>query len=231
MGTAKKDLFNRIVQEFDGLSTKEFLSLFSYETLNQIRKDNDIKIKGLFGSPLITKNQIIDSLVENIVLKSNKKIERKEEKIIEEKIVENDASPVKEKKPLFSIPKFENRLSEFYKLVETVEDWTPRKRYSSEDGYRADLCGFIEGKGFKTRMEEGESHPDILVNDSIPIEMKKDPKSGDYDRAVGQVIRHYNAHGSVIVVICDVKKRDQFEDFSANILLSIPKEKIRILKK
>ena len=63
------------------------------------------------------------------------------------------------------------------------------------------------------KQEAGETRVDILVNFSIPIELKKNLTQSGYDRLIGQGIRHIRSYGNLIVVICDTTRRELFEDF------------------
>jgi len=67
--------------------------------------------------------------------------------------------------------------------------------------------------GFKTQNEVGTTQIDILVNDTIPIELKKNPKRGDFDRLSGQIIRNINAYGTLIVVICQLETQELFMEY------------------
>lgn len=119
----------------------------------------------------------------------------------------------------------------FQALVREIEDWTPQIRHPTEDGYRASLNGYLQGKGYSTKMESGESLADILVNDEIPIEMKKNPIKSSYNAAIGQLLQHCKAHGSVIIVICDPKRLDDFDEFSRDVKENLYRWPIAIIKK
>ena len=75
------------------------------------------------------------------------------------------------------------------------------------------LAGYLNSKGYKIKQEAGETRVDILVNFSIPIELKKNLTQSGYDRLIGQGIRHIRSYGNLIVVICDTTRRELFEDF------------------
>lgn len=221
---SKEQLFKRLQQKFESQPTKKFLSLFSYDTLNNIRKDHDIKGKGLFGTSILTKGQVIDLLLETFLIKGNAKVtSEKIEEVIEDKTEKNEEKTSKHVKVA--------KKSVFDELADNIRCWAPKIRNTTEDGYRVDLGYYLENLGYRIRMEEGATKADLLVDNSIPIEIKKEPRGADYDRAVGQVVRHYKAHGSVIVVVMDVKKRDQFDDFVENVQSSISGKDVVILRK
>ena len=56
-----------------------------------------------------------------------------------------------------------------------------------------------------------------MINNKIPVEIKKNPNQSAYDRLLGQMVRHHRSKKCVIAVICDVRRREQFEDFNHNV--------------
>jgi hypothetical protein len=103
---------------------------------------------------------------------------------------------------------------DFDSLVKDVSQWIPRRRYPSEDGYHADLASFLDHRSnYRVQTERGDSRVDILINGKFPIELKKNPTQSEYDRLVGQLLRHKRAFGRCIVVICDVRRREMLEGF------------------
>jgi hypothetical protein len=120
---------------------------------------------------------------------------------------------------------------DFDVLMKEIRSWAPHSRYRSEGEYRIDLYSYLNAKGYKTRMEEGDTLADILVNDKIPIEVKKSPRSTEYDRAKGQLHKHCKAFNSVIAVVCDVKNRDEFEDFKTDLSDILHKYRFEVIEK
>jgi hypothetical protein len=115
-------------------------------------------------------------------------------------------------------------------LVGDIEKWIPHRRCRSEGEYQMDLYYHLERLAYRVRMEEGGTLADILVNDQFPIEVKKDPGAPEYDRALGQLIKHSRAYGSIVAVVCDVKRLDQFEDFKETVAHFLPNN-ARVIKK
>lgn len=108
--------------------------------------------------------------------------------------------------------------NEFNQLVQGISQWIPSIRHSKEDGYRSELVGFLQyQRRYFIRQESGENLADIMVNEKYPIEVKKNPKQSEYDRLLGQMVRHYRANKCIIAVVCDVRRLEQFEDFKRNI--------------
>jgi hypothetical protein len=120
---------------------------------------------------------------------------------------------------------------DFAVLVGEIKTWSPHSRYKTEGEYRIDLYAHLNAKGYKTRMEDGDTLADILVNDKIPIEVKKSPRSSEYDRAKGQLHKHCKAFNSVIAVVCDVRTRDEFDDFKGDLLEILHKYRFEVIEK
>ena len=107
-------------------------------------------------------------------------------------------------------PAFEDVLSAIY-------NWKPAKKHRNEEGYTVDLEAYLRLiMKFNTQFEAGTSNTDILVSQNIAIELKKSPSQSEYDRLTGQVKRQKREFGFVIVLICDPKNRDKFEEFKSD---------------
>lgn len=107
----------------------------------------------------------------------------------------------------------------FEKIVNAIKKWNPQRKRLIEETYKVELRDFLQYNRFSIAEEAGESRADLLVNKKYPIEMKKGPSLADYDRLLGQMVRHSEKYGIVIAVICDVANQDQFEDFKRNMNL------------
>jgi len=75
--------------------------------------------------------------------------------------------------------------------LEALEDVHVRHRLPNEDAYRDDLAEFLDGEIEDATIEvepyvDGMK-PDVLVEDVLALEVKKDPSKGEIDRAVGQI--------------------------------------------
>jgi len=100
----------------------------------------------------------------------------------------------------------------FNDVVEKLENWKPNRKRIIEEGYKIELRNYLE-KFFNLEEEAGESNPDILINKKIPIEVKKDPAQSEYDRLLGQMIRHNKIYGSAIAVVTSISSEDRFRKF------------------
>lgn len=100
----------------------------------------------------------------------------------------------------------------FNQIFERIQSWTPDRKRIIEEGYKIELRNYLE-KYFDLEEETGESNPDILVNKKYPIEVKKDPTQSEYDRLLGQMIRHNKIFGSAIAVVTSISSEDRFKKF------------------
>lgn len=99
-------------------------------------------------------------------------------------------------------------------IVQIIHEWVPAKRHRIEEGYQTELQSLLEFKhDFKVKEEAGASQVDILVENEIPIELKKNPDKGAFDRLTGQIDRHIEAYGKLIVVVCQLATRDLFNEY------------------
>jgi hypothetical protein len=100
----------------------------------------------------------------------------------------------------------------FNEIVEKINAWTPDRKRAIEEGYKIELRNYLE-KHFTLEEEVGESNPDLLINKKHPIEVKRDPSQSEYDRLLGQMIRHNKIFGSAIAVATNISSEDRFKKF------------------
>ncbi|TNE78464.1 MAG: hypothetical protein EP332_14235 [Bacteroidetes bacterium] len=106
---------------------------------------------------------------------------------------------------------------DFEKTIEGVKSWNPQRKRFTEETYKVELRGFLQSSRFNVGEEKGDSNIDLLVNNSVAIELKKDPSTSEYDRLAGQMIRHLMIYKYLIVVICDISSEDRFREFMKSI--------------
>lgn len=106
----------------------------------------------------------------------------------------------------------EKRNKTFYEIVEKISAWTPDRRRMLEEGYKIELRKYLE-KYFDVEEEVGDSNTDLLLNKKYPIEIKKDPTLSEYDRLLGQMIRHNKQYGSAIALVTGLSSQDRFLKF------------------
>ena len=51
------------------------------------------------------------------------------------------------------------------------------------------------------KLQGFENYTDLLLNKKYPIEIKRDPTLSEYDRLLGQMLRHNKQYGSAIAVV------------------------------
>ncbi len=100
----------------------------------------------------------------------------------------------------------------FIDIVEKLNSWTPDRKRIIEEGYKIELRNYLD-KHFNIEEEVGETNPDLLINKKYPIEVKKDPSQSEYDRLLGQMIRHNKLYGSAIAVVTSISSEDRFRKF------------------
>lgn len=143
--------------------------------------------------------------------------------------------------------------STFDVVCSLIEEWTPKKQYKKEEGYRDDLYEFLRRKlksreqngfGFGeekyiVQKEAGRHLADIAVNEKIGIELKVNFKrQSQKDRLVGQIKRFLRSYSSVMVVLCgevDEGKVDElyndFKDFQPSFGILQPEKIVKIICK
>ncbi|HXA01467.1 MAG TPA: hypothetical protein VNW99_05725 [Cytophagaceae bacterium] len=100
----------------------------------------------------------------------------------------------------------------FNNIVDKLVAWKPDRKRIIEEGYKIELRHYLE-KYFDLEEETGESNPDLLLNKKYPIEVKRDPSQSEYDRLLGQMIRHNKLFGNAIAIVTNISSEDRFKKF------------------
>lgn len=116
------------------------------------------------------------------------------------------------KVPLKSEPINSKNTQAFNDIVQKIALWTPDRKRIIEEGYKIEIRHYLE-EFFEVEEEVGDTNPDLLINGKYPIEMKKDPTQSEYDRLLGQMIRHNKSFGSAIAIVTSVSSQDRFKKF------------------
>ena len=94
----------------------------------------------------------------------------------------------------------------FEAVYNTIKEWQPKQKYSSEGEYREDLFQFLSSiaKKYPPQKESGRHLADIGIGDRVGIELKKDLHSkAEADRLIGQLTSFLKDYKyGVIVVRC-----------------------------
>ena len=159
------------------------------------------------GSKETLWNRIVDELKLDIN-QTLKELEKKEKKSLEAK------SEIIKEKALEAKSEIIEENEEVIQLERIIQQWFPARRYKTEEGFQTELRSILEHKySLKVQDEAGPTQVDILVNDSTPIELKKNPKREDFDRLTGQIDRNIELYGKIIIVICQLETRDLFLEY------------------
>jgi len=110
------------------------------------------------------------------------------------------------------IPVSSKSTKAFDEIVDKLVQWTPDRKRIIEEGYKIELRNYLS-KFFKIDEEIGESNADLVISGKYPIEVKKDPTQSEYDRLLGQMIRHSKLYGSAIAVVTNISSQDRFIKF------------------
>ena len=100
-------------------------------------------------------------------------------------------------------------------IVQLIREWHPRQIYKFEEAYKAALGSYLEKHKLKVREEAVSTRVDLLVEDSIPIEIKKNPDKSAFDRLIGQMERNIKEYGKLIIVICSLQRGDLFNEYKS----------------
>lgn len=100
----------------------------------------------------------------------------------------------------------------FDEIVQKIDAWTPDRKRIIEEGYKIGIRHYLE-TFFDVEEEVGDTNPDLLIDRKYPIEIKRDPTQSEYDRLLGQMIRHNKSFGSAIAIITNVSSQDRFKKF------------------
>lgn len=132
-----------------------------------------------------------------------------------------------------SSSKIEVRDREFEKIVADIRSWSPGRRRNSEGEYKVEIKGHLKTLGYEVNEEFGESNVDLIINKKHVIEIKKDPKLGEYDRLFGQLARHLQHQLRAIALIFDAPSEDNFSNFASLVDSYLNKETktVEIIKK
>lgn len=231
------ELVEKVLSGIEGKSAKEVISLFSSEVLMRICQAKGIKQDWPFFSD--SNEQMAKKICSSVLNKDELRLESDQSKkqmelpsLIKEPQPELDkrvpAKPeIKAKSPL-------NRAnSGFEEVARDIEEWSPRTRHNSEDGYRADLNPWLWSRGHHTTIIKGDSVVNVLVDNKYPIVIIMEPKLSDFHRAFGQIHRHLERFQSVIMVVCRPTQEDELEFFEDRVRRSLTysRHPYKIIKK
>jgi len=126
------------------------------------------------------------------------------------------------------IEEWNNEIQEqtmFNRVVNAIEEFVPSQKWEREDGYHAELQGWLRKEFPQSRVEiqRGSSRPDILI-DEIAIEVKGPTRNKDLESCANKCMR-YPGHfkTGLIIVLFDVfVKRRYYEEWRAAMAKQYP---------
>ncbi len=103
--------------------------------------------------------------------------------------------------------------NDFQRCIDAIRKWTPLRKRFNEEGYKIELRNYLTENKIKIEEEIGDSNIDLLANNKIGIEIKKDPTTSEYDRLIGQIVKHLMKFDFLIVVIVNNSNYDRHQNF------------------
>ena len=234
---SKKELSDEVLNGIEGKSVKEVLFLFSSEVLIRICKGNGIEQDWPFFGD--SNEQMIKKISSRVLDKDGPKFESKQSKkqmefpsLVKEAQYEPDKRFLIKPEIKATSPPSQTNPS-FEEVVRDIEEWSPKTKHNSEDGYRSDLNPWLWSKGHHTTIRKGDSTVDVLVDNKYPIMIIIEPKISDFHRAFGQIHRYLERFQSAIIVICRPKQDEELELFEDRVRRSLTYNKypFKIIKK
>ncbi len=116
----------------------------------------------------------------------------------------------------------------FRQTLQGVEAWIPSKAYDHESKFQKELQEFLDdylnnqsdgmglgmgtGEEYVVSRERGKSRGDVVVDDVVGIEMKRDLSNSQTKKLRGQIEDYADNYQFVIVCACGIKDLDGWRD-------------------
>lgn len=94
-------------------------------------------------------------------------------------------------------------------VLQDFERFNHKFEKGDEDNFRISLCNFLKGAKYNVEHNygvEGGGHVDILINDSISMQLKIVSNKTEFDSVTGQAINDLKRYQISIAVIFDITK-------------------------
>lgn len=110
-------------------------------------------------------------------------------------------------------------------IVELLEDWRPRQAYDTERKFQIELLEYLKWKLNNNGEFPGDEDPfivssdndslrgDIVVNDTVAIELKYDFSTSQEEEFQDQLEEYADNYPFIIVCSCDVGDRETWQEF------------------
>jgi hypothetical protein len=101
-------------------------------------------------------------------------------------------------------------------LVAAIEEFQPAQTYRREVNYQTELTGWLKAKlGTAVKIEEqrGRSRPDIVVAETIAIEIKGPTTNQELKTIPDKVIRYRQHWPSFVCVLFDVQDEERYQEW------------------
>jgi hypothetical protein len=118
----------------------------------------------------------------------------------------------------------------FRTVVDLLDAWRPSKDYRSESKFQNELAGFLDeqlneqgqdaiggliggaGENYVVSRERGKSNGDVVVDDTVGIELKRNFSNSQKHRLRGQLDSYADHYPYVIALACGIEDPDGWRD-------------------
>ncbi|NMG82819.1 MAG: hypothetical protein GIS02_01270 [Methanosarcinales archaeon] len=110
------------------------------------------------------------------------------------------------------------------KVLESIEDFKPSRRYKNEFGYHTELQGWLKAHfpSAKVEIQTGASRPDIVIDD-IAIEVKGPTDSQALNTLTTKCLKYSKYYTNIICVLFDPSFTNKnFQEIQEGIVRTFP---------
>jgi len=116
----------------------------------------------------------------------------------------------------------------FRTVVGLVKDWRPTEAYGHEREFQSELQdyldehlnnggGILDGGTYAVSTERGASRGDVVINDQIGIELKRDFTNSQKKKLRGQLEDYADHYDYVIACACGISDMDGWRDLEKKV--------------
>lgn len=111
----------------------------------------------------------------------------------------------------------------FNQVLKGVNTWIPERAYRHEKRFQKDLQSYLDdylnnqsagllgmggGEQYEVARERGKARGDVVVNDTVGIELKRDLTNSQTKKLRGQIEAYLDNYSFVIACACGIKDMD-----------------------